>query len=319
MTKDKLLIIGGTGSLGNCIVEQFKNIYKIDILSRDENKQWLMKSKYPDINFHLGDIRNKDILEEKFFSIKPNIIIIAAALKQIDTCEYNISECILTNVIGIENIIHTVVNISNKNLLPELKTICYISTDKASSPVNTYGMCKSLGERIVAEKSLSINNPKFVIVRYGNVINSRGSIIPFFKSIGESSDLDFFPLTHPDMTRFFLTLEEGVKLIKKAIDEGKNGDTYIPIVNSYKIIDIAKIFSEIYNKPIKIIGLRPGEKLHECLINESEKFRTVKKDNVYVIKPCYKNIEYEVDFDTEYTSIKTEDISIFKNTYLSTL
>ena len=317
MAQEKLLIIGGTGSLGNCIVEQLNHIYKISILSRDENKQWLMRNKYSDIDFHLGDIRNKDVLEEKFCCIKPNIIIIAAALKHIDTCEYNVGECILTTIVGVENVVRTIVNLCNKNMLPELKTVCYISTDKASSPVNVYGMCKSVGERIVAEKSLMLNKPKFVIVRYGNVVNSRGSIIPLFETIGKSEQKKSFPVTHPEMTRFFLTLEDGVNLIKKAIDEGDNGDTYIPIVNSYKIIDIAKIYSEMYNKPITITGIRPGEKLHECLINESEKFRTIKKGDVYVIKPCYKNIDYKVDFDHEYTSCNITDISVFKSSYIS--
>jgi FlaA1/EpsC-like NDP-sugar epimerase len=317
MSQEKLLIIGGTGSLGNCIVEKLNHIYKISILSRDENKQWLMRNKYSDIDFHLGDIRNKDVLEEKFCCIKPNIIIIAAALKHIDTCEYNVGECILTNIVGVENVVRTIVNLCNKNMLPELKTVCYISTDKASSPVNVYGMCKSVGERIVAEKSLMLNKPKFVIVRYGNVVNSRGSIIPLFETIGKSEQKKSFPVTHPEMTRFFLTLEDGVNLIKKAIDEGDNGDTYIPIVNSYKIMDIAKIYSEMYNKPITITGIRPGEKLHECLINDSEKFRTIKKGDVYVIKPCYKNIDYKVDFDHEYTSCNITDISVFKSSYIS--
>jgi FlaA1/EpsC-like NDP-sugar epimerase len=316
MTKDKLLIIGGTGSLGNCIVEKLGEVYDIIIYSRDENKQWLMKSKYPNIKYHIGDIRNKDTFEEKIFQIRPNVIIIAAALKHIDMCEYNTGECILTNIIGIQNVVNTIVNISNKKLLPELKTVCYISTDKASSPVNVYGMCKSIGERIVAEKSLTIDSPKFVIVRYGNVVNSRGSIIPLFNSIGKDVDKKFFPITHDEMTRFFLTLEEGVDLIKKAIDEGENGDTYIPVVDSFKILDIAKIFSDIYNKPIKTTGIRPGEKLHECLINESEKFRTVRKGDVYVIKPCYNNIESDVDFEYEYTSYKTSDISIFRKKYI---
>jgi UDP-N-acetylglucosamine 4,6-dehydratase len=317
MNKEKLLIIGGTGSLGNCIVEQLNHIYKISILSRDENKQWLMHIKYSDIDFHLGDIRNKDVLEEKICYIKPTVIIIAAALKHIDTCEYNIGECILTNIIGIENVVRTIVNLSNKNMLQELKTVCYISTDKASSPVNVYGMCKSIGERIVAEKSLMLKKPKFVIVRYGNVVNSRGSIIPLFESIGKSDEKKTFPVTHPEMTRFFLTLEEGVNLIKKAIDEGDNGDTYIPIVNSYKIMDIAEIYSQKYNKPITITGIRPGEKLHECLINESEKFRTIKKEDVYIIKPCYKNIDYNVDFEHEYTSCNTTDIEVFKSSYIA--
>lgn len=275
-----------------------KNKYNIVILSRDENKQWLLKPLHPKVQFILADMRDKEVMRDKLTSIKPNKIIIAAALKHIDICEYNVGECIRTNVIGVQNIVDVVASIQ----LPELDTVCFVSTDKAVSPVNAYGICKSLGERIVVEKTLTVQNPKFVIVRYGNVLNSRGSLLPLFHKIGNDSTATYFPITHPEMTRFFISLEEGVKLIEKAMDEGESGDTYIPLVSSYKIMDIAEKFSKIYNKPTKIIGIRPGEKLHECLINESERYRTIKKDNIYVIKPCYKNINSSVDFKSEYTS-----------------
>lgn len=300
---ETLLIIGGTGSLGNSLVFLLRKKYKIVIISRDENKQWLMKQKYPDIRFFLGDIRDRDSIEEKLYIIKPHKILIVSALKHIDICEYNISECIKTNVLGIQNIIDIVVRLTHQKLLSELNTICFISTDKAVSPVNVYGMCKSLGERIVTKKSLTINSPKFIIVRYGNVLNSRGSILPKFHEIGKDKTQEFFPVTHEDMTRFFIKLEEGVKLIERAMNEGENGDIFVPIIPSYRIMDIAHRFSTIYKKPIKIVGIRPGEKIHECLINESEKYRTIKKDNIYIIKPsCYINIKNNVDFDTEYNS-----------------
>ena len=300
--KETLLIIGGTGSLGNCLVRLLRHKYNIVILSRDENKQWLMHQKYPELTFIIADMRFKDVMEEKIYAVRPNKIIIAAALKHIHLCERNVGECIRTNILGVQNVVDVVAHISNKGNLPELNTVCFVSTDKASSPINVYGMCKSLGERVVVEKSLSINRPKFVIVRYGNVLNSRGSLFPLFHNIGKDDTRTFFPVTHSEMTRFFLTLEEAIALIEKAINEGENGDTYIPTVKSFRIMDIAQRFSKLYNKPIKIVGVRPGEKLHERLINESERYRTIKKGDVYVIKPCYNNIECSVDFEFEYTS-----------------
>lgn len=302
MKLETLLIIGGTGSLGHCLVKFFGKKYSIVILSRDENKQWNMRQLYPNLTYILADIRDKEVIQEKIYAVQPHKIIIAAAMKHIDICEYNIGECVRTNVIGIQNVVDIIANISNTQILSNLNTVCYISTDKAVSPVNAYGLSKSLGERLVIEKSLTIKKPKFVVVRYGNVLNSRGSVIPFFHKVGQDENKDFFPVTHPDMTRFLLTLEKGVELVEQAMEFGENGDTFIPQVKSYKIIDIAKKFSQRYNKPIKIVGIRPGEKLHECLINQSEKYRTIQKGDVYVLKPCYKNIESKTDFEFEYTS-----------------
>lgn len=310
--RETLLIIGGTGSLGHCLVKFLGDKYDIAILSRDENKQWIMKQLYPKLTYILADMRDKDVIQEKIYSVQPHKIIIAAAMKHIDLCEYNIGECVRTNVIGIQNVVDIIANISNTQVQSRLNTVCYISTDKAVSPVNSYGMSKSLGERLVIEKSLTIKNPKFVVVRYGNVLNSRGSILPFFHKVGKDVNRKFFPVTHPDMTRFFLTLEKGVELIEQAMEFGENGDTFVPKIQSFKIIDIAKKFSNIYNKPVKIVGVRPGEKLDECLINQSERFRTIQKGNVYVLKPCYTNIECQTDFDFEYTSNLSTETDIEK-------
>lgn len=299
---ETLLIIGGTGSLGHCLVRLLRTKYHIAILSRDENKQWLMKQLYPNLTYILADMRDKEVIQEKIYAIQPHKIIIAAAMKHIDICEHNIGECVRTNVIGIQNVVDIITNISNTQIQSRLNTVCYISTDKAVSPVNAYGMSKSLGERLVIEKSLTIKSPKFVVVRYGNVLNSRGSILPFFHKIGQDKTKEFFPVTHPEMTRFFLTLERGVELIEQAMEFGENGDTFVPHIKSFKILDIAQKFSQIYNKPIKIVGVRPGEKLNECLINQSERYRTIQKGDVYIVKPCYKNIEYKTDFKFEYTS-----------------
>ncbi len=299
---ETLLIVGGTGSLGHSLVRRLKDIYKIIIFSRDENKQWEMRRLFPFLTFILGDIRNKEHFERILLRYKPNKVIIAAALKHIDMCEYNIDECIRTNITGVQNVLNAITENSMRNLLPDLDTVVFISTDKATSPVNVYGMCKSICERMMAEKSFYLTSPKFVTVRYGNVLRSRGSLIPLFHEIGHDPNKTFFPVTDEKMTRFFMRLDDSIDLILKAIDEGKSGDTYIPRIESYRIVDIARCFREQYNKPIQITGIRPGEKMHECLINESERHRTVQDEDVYVIKPCYSNFDTKVDFKDEYTS-----------------
>ena len=299
---ETMLIIGGTGSLGHSLVRRLMHIYKIVIMSRDENKQWAMRKKYPGLVYIIGDMRDKIRLESILFRVKPNKIIIAGALKHIDICEHNVDECISTNIIGIQNTINTIAENAAKNLLPDLNTVVFISTDKATSPVNVYGMCKAICERMVAEKSLYLKQPRFLSVRYGNVLSSRGSLFPLFHDIGQDDSKDCFPVTNSEMTRFFMHLDESIDLILKSIEYGESGDTFIPKVRSYRIVDIANRFSKRYGKPIKVIGNRPGEKLHECLINESEKYRTLQKESYYVIKPCYQNLQSNVDFPGEYTS-----------------
>jgi FlaA1/EpsC-like NDP-sugar epimerase len=296
---ETLLIIGGTGTLGYSLVQRFINMYKIVIMSRDENKQWQMRKKYPNILYLIGDIRDKNRFENILFRVKPNKIIIAAALKHIDICEHNIDECISTNIIGIQNVINTIADNAIKNLIPELNKVIFISTDKATSPVNVYGMCKAICEKIVTEKFLFLKQPQFVSVRYGNVLNSRGSLLPLFHEIGKDNTKDYFPITNTEMTRFFMHIDESIDLIIKSIEYGQSGDIFIPKVKSYRILDIANQFSKKYGKPIKVVGNRSGEKIHECLINYTEKFRTIQKDTYSIIKPYYQS---NVDFTGEYTS-----------------
>jgi UDP-N-acetylglucosamine 4,6-dehydratase len=291
-----LLIFGGTGSLGHKLVERYIHIYNIVIYSRDETKHWLMRQKYKhkNIQWIIGCIRDKEAVQTTLFRVKPSIIIIASALKHIDQCEKNIDECVKTNLIGVQNIINISYKNSLNNTLHSLEKVLFISTDKACSPVNVYGMCKSICERMMVEKAHYTNTPKFINVRYGNVINSRGSLIPLFHSIGKS-DSKHFPVTDKKMTRFFMSLDESVQLIHNALKNGESGDTFIPKAKSYKIIDIIQIFSELYNKPIIEIGLRPGEKLREVLINDTEVHRTISTPDNYIIKPCYNNVTSNID------------------------
>jgi UDP-N-acetylglucosamine 4,6-dehydratase len=285
----KYLIIGGTGSLGYSLVKRLYKLYtnpEIIIVSRDEDKQWRMKSLYPDIKYFIGDIREKNRIEKMIFQNQPNVVIIAAALKHIDICEKNIDDCIYTNIIGIQNVINIIYENSLKNLIPFLETVVFISTDKATSPVNVYGMCKAISERIVSDKA-NLVKPKFINVRYGNVLNSRGSLFPLFHDIGKDDSKTFFPVTHPDITRFFMHIDDSIDLIFNAINKGESGDTFIPKVNAFKVLDVAECFARKYEKPIRITGLRPGEKLHECLINETEKCHIIEEENYFILRKNY--------------------------------
>jgi UDP-N-acetylglucosamine 4,6-dehydratase len=320
----KIIIIGGTGSLGNALCDKYLLSNEILIYSRSENLQWEMKFKYnnKNLSFFVGDIRDKERLETAIFRFKPNIVIIAAALKHIDICENNINECINTNIDGIRNIVNIISNYSMIGSVPFIETVCFISTDKACAPVNTYGMCKSISERIMIEKSQFITSPKFVIVRYGNVLSSRGSLIPFYKSLIKNKTIDsYIPVTHEKMSRYFMTLEESVSLIEYAILNSESGDTVIPKnISSYKILDIANYVSILNKIPVKITGLRPGEKLSETLISFTESLRTVEVKDYFIIKPTFKQnlIQKHVSFENGEFNSET-NLKVIDETILNTL
>jgi UDP-N-acetylglucosamine 4,6-dehydratase/5-epimerase len=284
------LIFGGTGSLGKKLIERLLPTNKVAVYSRDEAKHWTIRNELAtheniqNLHFCVGDIRDKERIKDILRQVKPKNIIIAAALKQVDTCELSPSESVQTNINGTQNVIDAVNSLAQN----QLETVCFVSTDKACSPVNTYGMCKAVSERIVtSQASTGLSHVNYVAVRYGNVLESRGSIIPLFKYQAENSS--HLTVTDPTMTRFVMTLNDSVNLILKAVTYGDNGTTWIPLLPSMLVGDIAKIFAENANKPIKVIGLRPGEKMHEDLINESESSRTIysKEHNCYVINPAY--------------------------------
>jgi len=284
--RQTMLIIGGTGSLGHVLVNRFLPDFDIYIYSRDECKQWMMRNRYDSEHLHfiIGDISDIDRLRIGLLRSQPDYIIIAAALKHIDICEYNTSQSIKTNVTGIQNIVDCITRLE----LPRLKSTLFVSTDKACDPANVYGMCKALSERVVIEQSI-YSNKTFVIVRYGNVINSRGSLLPKFHSMGRDNSKTEFTVTCDEMTRFFMSLEQSVDLISHALFQGHSGRIYIPDIDSYKIVDIANEFSKIYDKPVIFTGIRPGEKMHETLINAMELRRTVREGEFYVIHSPYEN------------------------------
>jgi len=290
-----ILIFGGTGSLGRKLIERMLPTERVAVYSRDEAKHWTIRNelsagpladKLGNLQFFVGDIRDPHRVRDVIRQYQPDTIIIAAALKQVDTCELSPSESVLTNLVGAQNVIDAVNTPPNP-----VRTVLFVSTDKACSPVNVYGMCKAISERVVTSQARTgFSNVRYLAVRYGNVLESRGSIIPLFKHQGEHGE--FLTVTDPAMTRFVMTLDDSVNLIKKALNKGKTGETWIPRLPAMRIGDLADVFSRRYNKPVKIIGLRPGEKRDEDLINESESVRLRGLDDdgaYYVLGPAFES------------------------------
>ena len=310
----KLLIIGGTGSLGKELTIKYLDTtnYEIYLLSRDESKHWALSLEYNNsrIKFIIGNIADKDKMRQTLIRYNFDIIILAAAMKHIDRCEYESNECINTNLLGTKYVLDEIEN--NQHLLTNLKSVCFISTDKACSPINIYGMAKAISESLMVEKSKFIKNIKFVCVRYGNVLNSRGSIIPALHKIGKDTNIKNFKLTDKRMTRFVMTLDQSVELVLHAINEAESGDIVIPELISCEIIDLIEIFSEYYKKPIIIDKLRPGEKMLESLINETQSMRLEFGEKGYMyIKPPYKNImkNNEIkDYNSRINPLKKEEL-----------
>ena len=279
----RILVTGGTGSLGQALLRRLLDgdagrPAKIVVFSRDEEKQHHLRLKYhgaEQLAFWIGDVRDYAAVSASLSDI--DIVFNAAALKQVPTCEYCPQEAILTNLSGPQNIIRAI-----RDLRLPVETVVAISTDKAVKPVNVMGMTKALQERLFATASLHARATRFVVVRYGNVLVSRGSVIPLFsEQIRNGGPVT---ITHPQMTRFMLGLDEAVDTIFAAVREACNGETYVPRIRSARVVDIAAAL--IDGRPIKtkITGIRPGEKLHEVLVSEEECGRTGTRGNYYVVR-----------------------------------
>lgn len=276
----KVMIIGGTGSLGRALIRRLSEQNHLIVYSRDEAKHWTIRNQLTPqqkVTFEVGDIRDGARVEEIILKWKPNIILIAAALKQVDTCERSPFESIQTNTLGIHNVVNAVVR--QEDRLSALETVLMVSTDKACAPTNVYGMCKAISERVVTSQSISGSPIKFVGVRYGNVLESRGSIIPLFRWQAENADR--FTVTHPEMTRFIMTLDESIDLIVATANGAKSGEIWLPKLRAMRIMDLAQIFSARYKKPVEIVGMRPGEKLFEELISSPESVRVTDDGEYY--------------------------------------
>lgn len=283
LQNSKILITGGTGSFGNTFVPMTLDKYnpkQIIIYSRDEMKQWDMAMKYsndPRVKFVVGDVRDKDRLERTLDGV--DFVVHAAATKIVPTAEYNPFECVKTNVNGAMNVI-------DASLQQKVKRVVALSTDKASNPINLYGATKLASDKLFvsANSDSDTNSTTFSVVRYGNVIGSRGSVIPFFNSLKKTGEL---PITDERMTRFMITLEQGVELVWKAFDDMLGGEIYVKKIPSMTILDIAH--AVLPNAKIKLIGIRPGEKIHEQMIGFEDAPHTFEYDSYYKILPAIHN------------------------------
>ncbi|GAA4470420.1 UDP-N-acetylglucosamine 4,6-dehydratase (inverting) [Novipirellula rosea] len=282
LNNSKLLITGGTGSFGKqfvaTVLRRFPNIKRLVIYSRDELKQYEMgilfpQSKFPNVRFFIGDVRDKDRLKQALEGI--DTVVHAAAMKQVPTAEYNPFECIKTNVLGAQNLIDAAFETGVKNLVA-------LSTDKAAAPINLYGATKLCSDKlfVAANNVKGHRDLRLSVVRYGNVMGSRGSVIPFFLDRKKTGVL---PITDPRMTRFNISLDEGVDLVLHALEHSLGGELYVPKIPSYRITDVAEAIGPECEKPV--VGIRPGEKLHEEMVTSSDSANTIENDASYIIVP----------------------------------
>ena len=307
LENSNILITGGTGSFGQSFVPLTLKKYnpnKIVIYSRDEMKQWEMAKDFEEeerVRFFIGDIRDKERLYRALDGI--DYVVHAAATKIVTTAEYNPFECVKTNISGAMNLIDASID-------QKVKKIVALSTDKASSPINIYGASKLVSDKLFVSGNsyTGIQDTSFSVVRYGNVMGSRGSVIPYFNSIKENGG-NIFPITDKRMTRFMITLEEGVELVWKSFEEMIGGEIFVKKIPSMKVIDIAKAISD--NPDFENIGVRPGEKIHEQMIGIEDAEYTYEYENYYKILPSINNWSTDssrilggkkVDKDFQYTS-----------------
>lgn len=293
MFNDKsILITGGTGSFGKKFIEMLIKNYrpnKVVVYSRDELKQFEMQQTFnePCMRYFIGDVRDEDRLERAMYKV--DYVVHAAALKQVPAAEYNPIECIKTNVNGAQNVITAAINCG-------VKKVIALSTDKAANPVNLYGATKLCSDKLftAANSMVGDRETRFSVVRYGNVVGSRGSVVPLFKKLVADGASEL-PITDSRMTRFWLRLEDGVNFVFKNFSRMKGGEIFIPKLPSMRVVDLAEAIAP--NLPIKIIGIRPGEKLHEVMCPRDLYYDTIEFSDHFVIKPSieFQNVDYTIN------------------------
>lgn len=296
-----VLITGGTGSFGKqfikTILERYPQVKRIVIFSRDELKQSELRlnypqKDYPQLRFFIGDVRDRNRMVQACEGI--DVIIHAAAIKQVDTAEYNPTECIRTNVDGAENVIHAALQCG-------VKEVVALSTDKACAPINLYGATKLTSDKLftAANNIKGSRNIRFSVVRYGNVMGSRGSVIPFFLKKRAEGVL---PITHEEMTRFNISLQDGVNMVMYALEHHLGGEIFVPKIPSYRILDIATAISP--ECKTKVVGIRPGEKLHEEMITDTDSLNTIDLGRYYAILPSVSFNHTEEDYIKHHNAVK---------------
>jgi UDP-N-acetylglucosamine 4,6-dehydratase (inverting) len=303
LSNKSILITGGTGSFGKAFVKkvltQWPDIKRLVIFSRDEQKQFQMAQEYPveqypQVRFFIGDVRDYERLKRALKGI--DTVVHAAAMKHVPIAEYNPMECVKTNILGAENLI-------NACLEAEVENVVALSTDKAAAPINLYGATKLASDKLfIAANNIKGWNPiKFSVVRYGNVMGSNGSVIPFFLQRRHTGVL---PITEPNMTRFNITLEEGVDMVLHALEHAWGGELFVPKNPSYRILDVAEAIGPDCEK--KIVGIRPGEKIHEEMITPSDSFYTYDLGRYYSLLPAVPRWKMG-DYIDHFAASKVED------------
>ena len=278
-----IVVTGGTGSFGKAFIKyalEELNPRRIAVLSRDELKQYEFRNELgddPRVRWFIGDVRDRDRLMRAFHGV--DVVIHAAAMKQVDTAEYNPFECIATNVLGAENVINACIDSG-------VERVVALSTDKASSPINLYGASKLCSDKlfVAGNHYVGTGQTRFAVVRYGNVVGSRGSVVPLFKRLAESGRL---PITDTRMTRFWITLPQAVEFVIKSFDRMSGGEIFVPRIPSTTILDLAEAM--VPGAEIEVIGIRPGEKLHEEMISQNDAYHTYRFEDHYVIAPSMAN------------------------------
>ena len=303
MKNKTILITGGTGSLGkaltNYILKNHVDVKKLIIFSRDEQKQYQMAQEFPhsqysQIRYLIGDVRDYQRLKRAFKEV--DYVIHAAAMKHVHIAEFNPDECVKTNVGGAENVI-------NAALSTNVERVVALSTDKACAPINLYGATKLTSDKlfVAANNITGFKNVRFSAVRYGNVMGSNGSVMPFFKKKKETGVL---PITEPNMTRFNISLNEGVKMVMYALENAWGGELYVPKIPSYKIVDVASAIGPDCKQ--EIVGIRPGEKIHEEMITASDSYSAYDLGDYYVILPLETKWKLN-DFIKEFNAKKVPE------------
>lgn len=272
-----ILVTGGTGSFGKKFISTVlkQDVKKVIVFSRDELKQYEMAQEFTDsrVRFFIGDVRDKDRLYRAFDGV--DIVIHAAALKHVGACEYNPFEAVKTNIHGAQNIIEAAIDRG-------VEKVIALSTDKAASPLNLYGATKLASDKlfVAANSYVGEKNTRFAVVRYGNVVGSRGSVVPFFKKIKSTG---IVPITDERMTRFWITLDQGVQFVLDNLDRMYGGEIFVPKIPSMNVTDLAKAIAP--ECKVEIVGIRPGEKLHEAMITEDDARQTLEYDSYFIIQP----------------------------------
>ena len=296
-----IMITGGTGSFGKHFIKKTLDLYKpkkLIVYSRDELKQYEMQKDFNDscMRYFLGDVRDSNRLTQAMSQV--DFVVHAAALKQVPAAEYNPMECIKTNIHGAENVIEAAISNS-------VEKVIALSTDKAASPINLYGATKLASDKLfVSANNIVGEKPtRFSVVRYGNVVGSRGSVVPFFKQLAEEKKKKI-PITHKDMTRFWITLDMGVDFVWKSFQRMLGGEIFVPKLPSVRIMDVAKAYAP--NLEMEEIGIRPGEKLHEVMCPSDDSHLTLEFEDYFLIEPTINFFDIPFNYKTNHLGEKGE-------------